>query len=181
MSSFVVCRTFLCWTLKKVSWYSHQMLLVYLGVGIFIVFFLSLSWTSFFCVVLRLITSAYWIGEPHVGLLYMLGSAFQMLAIILLYVKVSRNQNSMGISSHSLAILALSHILRVSAMMGGAYIPLDALGGIVYITVQCLTTAVIIALITLCYKYRSDEVEVVPKRVGFLVRWTYSNVIRIFG
>jgi len=100
-----------------------------------------------------LLGSALFIHEPHVGIFYMIGAAFQVLGLILLKVKVLRDKKADGVSCYALAALALSTAFRVRAMLGGAYIPMDMLGGTIYIAMQIAIMFQIFLTLGICIKF----------------------------
>ena len=107
----------------------------------------AIAYVAFLCM---LLTSAYFVTEPHVGIMYMLGAAFQVLGLILLDVKLLRDRKASGVSCYALSALAISTGFRVRAMLGGAYIPMDALGGNIYIGMQIFIMMQVLVTLGIC-------------------------------
>ena len=78
----------------------------------------AIAYAAFLCM---LLASAYFVTEPHVGIMYMLGAAFQVLGLILLDVKVLRDRKASGVSCYALTALAIStgltQILKTSTFI----------------------------------------------------------------
>lgn len=121
---------------------------------------------------ISLIQTSFWVDERNVGILYMVGAAFQFLALVFLFVKVWRTGSGLGISVNSLSLLCISHVLRVAAMAGSAYIPLDKERlGTIYVGIQCVTVLVVAIFIAVIHKFGRDDMEAISGKlcVGVVV------------